>query len=211
MGKDRTTAGDLGEPYRLDRLGATGAYSVVAREGLDGRPCVVLARPGLDRLWLAEDRGWAIVRREWCWTVGGPIKRRIANADFREVAPGAWIPHRATMEIFGHPSTRPGRRVAVLDATVLEAEADVPDDRFEPHFPPGTEVDDVETGARSPFGQEIASLDPAVAAAARFGPAFHEVPWWHRGWARLLGSTLAIIAGSWFLRRWLISRGEHGA
>lgn len=201
LSKDRTTAGGSGEPYRLDRLGSTGGYSIVGKEALGGRPCVVLDRPGLDRIWLAEDRGWAIVRRDWCWRVGGPIKRRITNADFQEIAPGAWIPRRASMEIFGHPSTRPGRRVGVLEAVVIEAEADVPDDWFEPHFPEGTEVYDVETGARSQFGREIAALDRTVASAARYGPAFRKAAWWELTRVHLLGFALAILTTSWALRR----------
>lgn len=79
-----------------------------------------------------------MVRREWRWTIGGPLNRRIHNRDMREIADGVWIPFQAEAEIYGHPGSRPGQRVGLLNASVVHAEADVPDDRFEPRFVNGT-------------------------------------------------------------------------
>jgi hypothetical protein len=204
--KERTTAGGTGEPYRLDKLIPSGKYRIDGGEVVDGLDCVVLTRPGLDRLWLARDRGWSIVRREWRWSLGGPLKRRVNNRDFHEIARGAWIPFEAVMEIYGHPGTRPGRRVGLLRATVLLAEADVPDDWFEPHFPKGAVVDDLETGDRYPFGMELQSLDEAVVRASSFGPMFRPVPWWRRpAWWGVGGAALLLIFAA--RRNWMARRG----
>jgi len=209
VGKDRTTAGETDQPYQLDRLIPSGAYDLVGEETVDGLHCLILSRPGLDRLWLAKDRGWAIVRREWRWSLDGPLKRRIDNRDFREISPGIWIPYKGVMEIFGHPATRPNQRVGQLRATVMLAEADVAAAWFEPDFPKGTIIDDVESGERSAFGMEGQSLDSAFARAAHLGPAFRAEPWWLRlqtwvsGFLILVG-VLAIRSG----RRWMSRRTE---
>jgi len=206
IGKDRTTAGSSGEPYQLDKLIPSGKYVIEAEESVDGLDCVVLRRPGLDRLWLAKDRGWAIVRREWHWSIGGPLKRRIASRDFHEIYSGAWIPFEAAMEIYGHPTTRPGQRVGVLKATVLNAEADVSDDWFEPHFPKGAIVEDVANGERLPFGMELQTLDEAVVRASKFGPMFRPLPWWRHPVSWGLGaSALIFVAAAG--RYWMVRKG----
>jgi len=209
LGKERTTAGGMDEPYQLDKLIPSGKYVIHGEEVVDGLDCMVLTRPGLDQIWLAKAQGWAIVRREWHWSVGGPLKRRIVNRDFREISPGAWIPFAAVMEIYGHPTTRPGLRVGVLRATVLSAEADVSDDWFEPHFPKGAKVLDVETGELYPFGMELESLDEAVVRASRFGPMFRPVPWWHRSFSWWMGGAalLFVCAGC---KYWMAWRGAAG-
>jgi prepilin-type N-terminal cleavage/methylation domain-containing protein/prepilin-type processing-associated H-X9-DG protein len=194
LAKERTAAGDTDEPFQLDRLVPSGKYRIDGEETIDGLDCVVLTRPDLDRLWLAKDRGWMIVRREWRWTIGGPLKRRIHNRDLREIADGAWIPFQAEVEIYGHPRSRPGQRVGVLNASVVHAESDVPDDWFEPHFVKGTMVDDRATGDRYPFGIELQSLDPAVVRASGYGPMFGSAPWWHRPvWWGVVGATLVLV------------------
>lgn len=198
----RATAGDSTEPYRLDELIPSGKYAVEGEAVIEGEPCVVLARPGLDRLWLARDRGWAIAGREWCWSAGGPLKRRFVNRDFREVAPGAWIPDVASMEIHG----KAGAKVGTLRATVLKAVADVPDDRFLPDFPKGTRVDDRETGEVTIFGEPPPS--PEEAARLGIGPMFYPPPWWQRPktlWSGSFALAVLVIAGGW---RWISGRME---
>ena len=110
------------------------------------------------------------------------------------------------MEIYGHPTTRPGQRVGWLKATVLDADADVPDDWFEPHFPKGTIVDDRATGERYPFGVELNTLDKAVIRASGLGPMFRPVPLWQQPVSWVVGALavfVAVVAG----RFWVV-RGE---
>jgi hypothetical protein len=198
----RATAGDSTEPYRLDELIPSGKYAVEGEAVVEGEPCVVLARPGIDRLWIAKDRGWAIVRREWYWSAGGPLKRRFVNRDFREVAPGVWIPYVASMEIHG----KAGAKVGTLKATVLDAVADVPDDWFKPDFPKGTRINDRETGEVTIFGEPPPS--PEEAARLGIGPMFYPPPWWQRPltlWPGGVALALLVIAG---VRRWISDRME---
>jgi hypothetical protein len=206
LGKDRTTSGGTDEPYQLDELIPSRRYWIDGDEVVDGLHCVILTRPGIDRLWLARHRGWAIVRREWRWSASGPLKRRMVNRDFREISPGAWIPFAALMEIYGHPSTRPGQRVGSLKANVVHAEADVPDDWFEPHFPKGALIEDTATGGRYPFGMELQELDKAVVRASSYGPMFRPIPWWRRPiWWGLAGALALLVFAAG--RHWMGRRG----
>lgn len=206
LAKGRTTASGAGEAYQLDMLIPSGKYVMDKEETVDGIDCVVLFRSGLDRLWLAKENGWSIVRRDWNWSQGGPPKRRVRNRDFRVITGGAWIPFDATMEIYGHPDTLPGQRVGTLHAAVLEAEGDVPDDWFEPHFPRGAIVDDVASGNRYPFGMELEELDSSVANASRFGPMFRPAPWWERKIWWAVGAAVLLLATAG--RRYRLSRRE---
>ncbi len=176
----RLTVGVLAEPFELDLLVPSGHYRAAGDEVVGGEDCVVLERPGLDRLWLAKDKGHAIVRRDWQWTVGGPLKRRIQNTDFRPVAGGAWLPHLATMEIYGRPDTRPGRRVGLLRAEVVEIEPDVPDSLFEPHFPFYILVNDNTGGTRSFAGADDLPLDETTKRLKDLPQMFRPVAWWER-------------------------------
>jgi hypothetical protein len=197
LGKDRTTAGRSGEPYRLDALIPSGRYTIDREETVDGVDCVVLARPSLDRLWLSKKHGWAIVRREWCWSPGSALKRQISGRNFQEVSPGVWIPLECDMAIYGHPNTRPGQRVGVLTAVVLEAGADVTGEWFEPHFPRGAVVDERATGNRYAYGMELEELDATVSRAGNFGPMFSSAQWWSRPvfWGLAMAVTLLAVAG----------------
>lgn len=152
---------------------------------------------------MARDHGWAVVRREWNWTIGGPLKREIVSRDLREIASGAWIPYECRMVIYGHPSTRPGRPVGILDVKVLEAEADVPDEWFEPQFPEGTVILDRATGDRYPFGQDLETLDAAAIEAGHFGPGFRRVSWWRRPWSWAVGIVVLLIGTAAISRRYL--------
>jgi len=194
----RSVPGELSEPFAVDQILASGKYRVEGEEDVEGEPCLILGRPGLDRLWLAKRKGLAVVRREWRWTVDGPLKRCIRNANFRPIADGAWLPHVAEMEIYGHPTTVPGRRVGVLRAEVQEAEADVPDSLFEPHFPPNTLVRDMDRGTQSLVGADDPTLDGIVKRVADLPPMFRPVPWYERVQPYAIGiAAIAIAAAAW--------------
>jgi hypothetical protein len=175
----RPIAGDIKEPYQLDQILTTGRYVLLGEETIGGEPCAVLERRGLDKLWLAMGKGYAIVRRDWCWTVNGPLKRRITNRDFQQMRPEVWIPRQVEMEIYGHPSSNPGRRVGVLRLEVIDAEVDVPDSWFEPHFPEGTSIDDTVTGEKYTQGKmvKIGSV-PVGTQRKNVRSEFLPRPWW---------------------------------
>ena len=198
----RGVPGTSEETYQLDRLIPSGLYSLAGEETVDGEACVILERPGRDRVWLARDKGWAIARREWRWSDGGPLKRRIANRDFRPLTGGAWLPYSATMEIFGTPETRPGKRVGRLRATVVEAEADVPDSLFEPNFPDGTSVNDLGRGNQYiQGGLSRPARNEVLGRLAEYRSEFRPAPWWQSRWLLGLGVVALLIPGIFFWRR----------
>ncbi len=196
QGKARNVAGDIGEPYQLDQIFTTGQYRLLGEESVQGVACAVLERPGLDKLWLAVGMGYVIVRRDWCWTVNGPIKRRITNREFRQMGPGIWIPGQVEMEVFGHPSSNPNRRVGVLRLHVVEAEVDVADTWFEPHFPDGTAITDTISGEVYVQGEPAESaLDAVSERLVRYRGDFVRRSWWQSPsiWAGVfLGIIIAI-------------------
>jgi len=91
--------------YDLDQLLSEDRYSVIGEEKIAGEKCTIIDRPGLDRIWLAEEKNCPVVMREWRWAANGPLKRRIINSDFRHLGEGVWLPFAGRMEIFSHPST----------------------------------------------------------------------------------------------------------
>ncbi len=198
----RTVGGDIGEPFALTKLVPSGKYEVRDGGEVDGIACVLLERPGLDRVWLAPGKGWSVVRREWNWTVGGPLKRVIRNTEIKPVAGKVWMPSSCEMEIYGTPGTNPGRRVAVLRAVVREIEVDVPGTWFEPRFPKGTRVIDLGTGETYAYGMKKESLDGAIERIEQLKPMFRPMPWWRRGWVwGVVGVVVAGIVGTWWVRR----------
>ena len=202
----RTVPAPTAEPYAIDAILRSDLYHPAGTAVVAGEPCVVVERTGRDRVWLAERKGLVVVRREWRWAEGGPLKRRIENQDFREAAPGVWLPWRGRMIVYGHPTTRPGRRVGELTAVVRAVETAIADDAFEPQFPRGTRVLDSETGKVSRAGMSEAEdqaelearararrprpVDPAE--LARF--AHQPPPWWGRRptWL-VVGGAIAVI------------------
>ncbi len=191
-GLPRSLAGDTGLPYELDRLIPSGAYHLAGRQPMDGEDCVILERPGLDRLWLSERYEYAIVRREWNWSVGGPLKRVIRNTDFREVAPHHWLPWKCVMDIYGTPLTNPARLVGTLEATLQEANVAVSDDLFEPNFPPRTRVYDLDSGTDVTLGKsDEGSLERLIAEAREHRGAIRRPP---TRWPYFLIAGAGIIA-----------------
>ena len=128
--------------FDLDQLLSQNLYSVLGEETFSGESCTIIDRPGLDRVWLAQDKSYSIVKREWRWEINGPLKRRITNRDFHDLGDGVWLPFAGEMEIYSHPTTPPERKVGVLYATVESASTSFSDSDFTPDFPRGTSVFD---------------------------------------------------------------------
>ena len=105
---DSWLRGNSPAPFRLDVALGTGQYHIVETEIPEGAPqYVVLEREGMDKVWLDQERGYAVVRREWRWGVGKPLRARIQNADFREDLPGVWLPRDIQIEYFCVPTIFP--------------------------------------------------------------------------------------------------------
>jgi hypothetical protein len=198
----RTVPTPSDSAYDIDQVIASNLYEVVGKESVAGEICTIIERPGTDRIWLADEKNYLVVKREWRWTPGGHLKRRILNSQFRTIGGGAWLPFAGRMEIFSHPSTPPERRVGVLTAVVEAADTNFPDSEFEPGFLKGTFVFDAETGTKSVAGYTDAEL--AVEEAKGMlkkvkgrksvdALAFQAEPWWRRNWLELLGASAILV------------------
>ena len=199
--------------YDIDQVVASDLYEVVGEEQIAGDPCTIIERQGADRIWLANAKNYIVVKREWRWTVGGPLKRRVLNSQFRIIGGGGWLPFSSRMEIFSHPSTPPERRVGILTAVVETADVEFPDSDFEPGFLKGTVVFDAETGTKSVTGssEEELAVDEAKGMLKKVkvkmsvnNLAFQDEPWWRRHWLAALGAVLVISGAAYLLFR---SRG----
>ncbi len=192
--------------YDIDQVVESGLYEVVGEENVSGEICTIIERPETDRIWLAKEKNYVVVKREWRWSAGGPLKRRIINSDLRSIGGGAWLPFAGRMEIFSHPSTPPERRVGVLTAAVAAADINFPDSEFEPNLLKGTFVFDIEAGTRSVAGyteEEIAAeetkgiLKKLKGRKAADALAFKAEPWWGSTWIATLGITGVIIVAAY--------------
>jgi hypothetical protein len=193
-------------PYDLDQVLNSNRYRVVGEAFVRDQLCVLIEHSsGRDRIWLATDKGYVVVQREWRWEEGAPLKRRIHNRDFRHLGGGVWLPFASSMEVFGSPASRPNQRVGLLTAVVADASLDFPDADFRPSFPKGTVVDEYGTGRQSVIGytsEELAArnaksiLQNLKRKAGAPGLEHHSSPWWvvHQ-WALFLaaGAILAVI------------------
>ncbi len=145
-------------------------YRVLAApEDIEGALCWVAEWPGMDKIWVDPQRGFAITRREFAWGPGKPLKYAHRNHDFREVKPGLWLPFRQGEDryasVVAEKESLWGKVAATNEYTLLAAEFDnVPDSQFEVKLPPGTRVIDMVrdfryavsgTGDTDPFTAEI--------------------------------------------------------
>ncbi len=193
----RTVGGDIEENYDLADLDFA-EYREVGVERVAGERCVVIERPGLDKIWLAVEKDCPVVRREWHWLPGGPLKRRIVVDRFRPSPNGMWLPEAGSMEVFPR-SPSDGKPVGTLSYKLLDARIDQGGRFLEPDFPVGTLIHELDTGGRYLFGREQEQIDESVVQALKIGPAFQPQPWWRRPYpliittAILLGVSLAVL------------------
>jgi hypothetical protein len=67
---------------------------------VNGVPCTLASRSGLDRIWIAESHGYTVCKREFHFSIGGPIRDRMVADDLREITAGVWLPMRQVTEKF---------------------------------------------------------------------------------------------------------------
>ncbi|MHC4693425.1 MAG: nitrilase-related carbon-nitrogen hydrolase [Planctomycetota bacterium] len=120
---DSWLRGDCPAPFRVDKALGTGQYRIAGTETTEGnRRCIVLERKGLDKLWLDEERGYSVVRREWGWGVDKPLRVRIRNSDFRAGPDGVWLPRDVRIDYFGTPENDPNILCVTIRASVGKIE-----------------------------------------------------------------------------------------
>lgn len=109
-------------------------YKVRERlEEIDGAKCHVVELPGQDTLWIDAKHGFQVRQRTLFQKSGQPLTEFRAT-DFREHAPGVWLPTRQLAVAFNFdsdPKEYRGRVRFVMTNTLLEASfKELPDDLF---------------------------------------------------------------------------------
>jgi hypothetical protein len=159
-GRTKQTAAQFTAPYPFSLIPAleSGQYALSTSETeINGIRSVLLERPGLDKIWLAPEFGYAVVQREWNWGVDEPLMMRYVNSDFKQVADGIWLPMTVQRQAFADPVRYPdheGQLHFVNSCKVVEMRAnDVPDELFTIKPIPGsTAIDNTKATA---FGRPV--------------------------------------------------------
>ena len=91
---------DLDHPFLPDFIEQNSSkYKVLStQENVDDFPCWILEYPGMDKIWVDAERGFAVRKRVYHWGPGQPRKFGIHNLDFKEVKPGLWLPEKQIIE-----------------------------------------------------------------------------------------------------------------
>jgi hypothetical protein len=84
---------DVTQPLLPDFLAKNLQHYWVLRQPdfIDGHRCWVVEWPGMDRIWVDSDCGFAIRRRIYHWAPDKQLRCEIDQKDIREVRPGVWI------------------------------------------------------------------------------------------------------------------------
>lgn len=159
-GRTRQTAVQFEAPWPFALVQAleSGRYSIASPDvDVNGIRCVLLEWPGVDKIWLAHELGYAVVQREWNWGVDEPLMMRYVNSDFKQVVEGLWLPMTAVRQAFADPVRYPdshGSLHFVNTCRVVEMHGnDLPDELFSiTPIPGSTVMDNTKTTA---FGRPI--------------------------------------------------------
>jgi hypothetical protein len=105
-------------------------YTVDGKEvTTEGIACHILSRIGLDRIWVATERGYSICKREYKYGVGRPLRERVESGRLSEIAPGVWFPMRQTREEFDEDGKQRFRQtlqiVSVRVGNIIDSELKV--------------------------------------------------------------------------------------
>jgi hypothetical protein len=75
-------------------------YRIVGSEPIDGIPCLILVRDGIDKIWVATNHNHIVCKREYNYGVGQPLRESTLNTALKEIAPGLWLPMKQVQEEF---------------------------------------------------------------------------------------------------------------
>jgi hypothetical protein len=110
-------------------------------ETIGGEPCAVFERDGIDRIWVAVEKGFCVVRRDILVPGSTQLLERILVERTSQVAPGLWLAKEFRCQFF---APKPGAMQPVVDrasevriARCLLNE-DVPDSTFVPRHAAGS-------------------------------------------------------------------------
>lgn len=129
------------------------------RQTVGDSRCVLVVCGNRDKVWLNEDRGFAVAKREWNWVGTDAIMLRMTNSRFAEPLPGLWLPKRVSYELWAKPADWNGQKnlqmmVSTCDVAKLTVN-EVADDLFAISVPAGTDVLDASLSEKSESGYPV--------------------------------------------------------
>lgn len=138
---DLSDEAELWLPAALSRF----EFQHAGEEQIDGIACVVLQRPGRDRLWISPTHSYLVIKREVTFGPDGPLRERTVSSDLRRIAGDLWWPFRQMQDVYFGPDA--GEHAGALrrhvELEVLEFKpGGVRDADLEVNIPNGAKVDD---------------------------------------------------------------------
>jgi hypothetical protein len=115
-----------------------------AREVVNGHECYVLEWPGKDVIWVDGTRGFVVVKRVRYQADGVP-SYTVENSDFREPAPGLWVPTKQKRVLYNDINTSYiGGKIFRVETNTVKAIkiGALPDSYFSPTDVQRVTVDD---------------------------------------------------------------------
>jgi hypothetical protein len=144
-------------------LQASQYHLLAGHQYVNGAECAVFDN-GVDRIWIAYEKGICVMRRE-IRTATGQLMQRISTDKVEQIKPRLWLPTELRSQLFSTKTSDSGAQTAEFGVHILRCEFnnDVPDSTFNPTFAPGTiEVNDANQFKQiSPGGEDL--LDNVVA------------------------------------------------
>jgi hypothetical protein len=191
-GKDYKT--DYWLPQALEQYD----YFIGGDKLINGIPCRILHRQGMDTMWLSLSHGYMICQREFHYGVGKPIRERIQNTDLKEIAPGLWFPMTQIKEEFdtsgGHQATYTLRVSDLQLGKVTDSDVRLV-------LPASVQyIEDHITGKtyRPSHGSDVDQFDAAMQRARESNPTLVSTPFRRRVTILLLNvSAILVIAIFW--------------
>ena len=169
------TRPEFAQPFLPEVIrAAPGEYRVAPTlEEMDGAWCHLVERPGVDRVWLDGERGFAVLRRElYC---GGDVppqtlRRVYSNSEFVKAKEGVWLPKTQVVDWYPDPQTEAreiwGKLACRTTMKAAKIEFDTLDDEFfAVEVPSGTYVNDF---VRNVEYVAQADSEPPFSPALRF-------------------------------------------
>ena len=163
---------ELGSGYEIMvplALAASQYHLLVGHQSINGEECAVFDN-GVDRIWIAYQKGICVMRRE-IRTATGQLMQRISTDKVEQIKPGFWLPTKLRSQWFSISKTSDtGAQIAEFGVRILRCEFnnDVPESTFNPTFGPGyIELDNANQFKQiSPGGEDL--LDNIVTLLVKY-------------------------------------------
>lgn len=215
---DRPPPDLLSVPFTpLRYVVADDGYRLAATtELIHGCACLVLEKAGHDKVWLDVEKGYAVRRRERCNPDTGTLVARVDCFDFRCYhSDGAiiWLPWRIETVRFNQPAdgvAASGKYTTDVTQVTALTVNDVSDDVFVFIPPPGTLIQDRDTGryTQIPGGRDVLDHSARIGGEiVRRAAPDHVIPRYNLRTGVLLGTCIVIALNVWLsLRLWFSGR-----